>query len=220
MNAKISNLIRIQKELSKKIVVKKLSKIPNLVAGFDLSFLSKNEALAVGVVLRYPSLEMVELKWTTARVDMAYIPGLLSFREGPAIEKVYSLLESDPDLLFFDGQGIAHPRGIGLASHMAVTLSKPAIGVAKSHLYGHYTLPQKVKGNFTYLTERKRKIGVVLTTKDNVKPLFISPGSYVDLSDCVYYTLSTCRGYKLPEPTRLADMYTKSLKKEVKRVER
>ncbi len=205
--------------MAKKVVLRKLESVPALIAGFDLSFLSPDEALAVGVVLKYPQLELVELKWTTAEVEMPYIPGLLSFREGPAIEKVYSMLDNEPDLLFFDGQGIAHPRRLGLAAHMAVVLSKPSIGVAKSHLYGRYTLPEKVRGKFTYMTEGNEKIGVVLTTKDGVKPLFVSPGSHVDILDCVNYTLSTCRGYKLPEPTRLADMYTKKLKKEVKHLE-
>jgi deoxyribonuclease V len=208
-------MISLQRELASKVLLKKLPTLPRLVAGFDLSFLSKEKALAVGVVLDFKTLEIVELKWTTAKVDIPYIPGLLSFREGPAILKVYSMLENDPDLLFFDGQGIAHPRHLGLAAHMALELRKPSIGVAKSHLYGKYELPEKKRGKYTYMYDAGKKIGVVLTTKDNVKPLFVSPGSYVDFSDCVEYTLKTSKGYKLPEPTRIADMYTKKLKKEV-----
>ncbi len=213
----VEEMIELQKKLSSKVILKKLGTPPILIGGFDLSFLSKEEALAVGVVLDYKTLEVVELKWTTEKVDIPYIPGLLSFREGPAIIKVYSMLENDPDLLFFDGQGIAHPRRLGLAAHMALMLKKPAIGVAKSHLYGKYELPGKKRGEYTYLYDGKEKIGVVITTKDNVKPLFVSPGSYVDLSDCVEYTLKTFKGYRLPEPTRIADMYTKKLKKEVEK---
>ncbi len=208
-------MIALQRELSSKVVLQKLVGQPKLVAGFDLSFLSKEEALAVGVVLNFETLEIVELKWTISKVKIPYIPGLLSFREGPAILKVYSMLKNEPDLLFFDGQGIAHPRHLGLASHMALELGKPSIGVAKSHLYGTYEMPEKKRGNYTYLYDKDRRIGVVLTTKDNVKPLFVSPGSYVNLEDCIEYTLKTSMGYKLPEPTRIADFYTKKLKKEV-----
>ncbi len=208
-------MISIQRELSSKVVLQKLVEQPKLVAGFDLSFLSKEKALAVGVVLSFETLEIVELKWTISKVEIPYIPGLLSFREGPAILKVYSMLKNEPDLLFFDGQGIAHPRHLGLAAHMALELGKPSIGVAKSHLYGTYEMPKKKRGEYTYLYDKDERIGVVLTTKDNVKPLFISPGSYVSLNDCLEYTLKTSRGYKLPEPTRVADFYTKKLKKEV-----
>ena len=212
---KTSNLIKIQKELSSQVVLKKLEIVPKFIAGFDLSFPKKNVALAVGVVLKYPELEMVEIKWITKKVDLPYIPGLLSFREGPSIEKVYSVLNYEPDLLFFDGQGIAHPRGLGLAAHMAIKLKKPSIGVAKSHLYGEYKMPDSTRGNFEYLKDGDRKVGVVLRTKDNVKPLFVSPGGYVNFEDCIEYTLKTCKGYRLPEPTRIADFYTKKLRKEV-----
>ncbi len=210
------NLIKLQRELSSKVILKEMEGTPKLVAGFDLSFPNKKLALAVGVVLKYPELDFVEMKWTTLEVNIPYIPGLLSFREGPAIKKVYAMLKNDPDLLFFDGQGIAHPRKLGLAAHIALELNKPSIGVAKSHLFGKYELPSEKRGDFEYLYDGEEKIGVVLRTKDRVKPLFVSPGSFVDISDCVKYTLSTCKGYRLPEPTRLADFYTKKLKKEVK----
>lgn len=212
---KISDLIALQRVLSSKVTLRKLEGIPKLIAGFDLSFPNKHTALAVGVVLKYPELEIVEVKWVTKEIDIPYISGLLSFREGPSIEKVYSLLDNDPDLLFFDGQGIAHPRGLGLAAHMALNLKKPSIGVAKSHLYGSYKMPGAMRGRFEYLYDGDKKVGVVLRTKNNVKPLFVSPGSYVDFEDCIEYTLKTCKGYRLPEPTRIADLYTKKLKKEV-----
>ncbi len=214
----MSNLIKLQRELSSKVVLKKMRDIPKLVAGFDLSFPSKGIALAVGVVLKYPELDLIEMKWITSKVDIPYIPGLLSFREGPAIKKVYAMLENVPDLLFFDGQGIAHPLKLGLAAHMALTFDKPSIGVAKSHLFGRYKMPSEKRGDFEYIYNVNEKIGVVLRTKDGIKPLFVSPGSFVNLSDCVEYTLKTCNGYKLPEPTRLADFYSKKLKKEVRLV--
>ena len=212
---KVSDLMTLQRQLSSKVTLRKLENVPKLIAGFDLSFPNKNKALAVGVVLKYPELEMVEMKWVIKEVDIPYIPGLLSFREGPAIEEVYSLLNKEPDLLFFDGQGIAHPRGLGLAAHMALNLKKPSIGIAKSHLYGAYKMPGLMRGGFEYLYDEDKRIGIVLRTKNNVKPLFVSPGGFVDLEDCIEYTLNTCRGYRLPEPTRIADLYTKKLKKEV-----
>ncbi len=211
----LSKLKEVQKELSSRVEVTPFEGVPKLLAGFDLSFPRKGLALAVGVVLSYPSLELIEMKWTLKDVDIPYIPGLLSFREGPAIETVYSMLENEPDLLFFDGQGIAHPRGLGIASHMAIKFGKPSIGVAKSHLYGEYRMPLPSRGDFEYLYEGSLRIGIVLRTKDGVKPLFVSPGSFVDLEDCRRYVMETSKGYKLPEPTRIADYHTKRLRKEV-----
>ncbi|MGC8705269.1 MAG: endonuclease V [Athalassotoga sp.] len=208
-------MIRIQREMSKEVVIRPLDFVPKRIGGFDLSYPRKDIALAVCVVLSYPDLELIEMKWTEVKVEMPYIPTFLSFREGPAIEKVYGMIEEKPDLLFFDGQGIAHPRGAGIASYMALKFHKPSIGVAKSHLFGEYKDPGKLRGDFEYIYSGSEVIGVVLRTKDNVKPLFVSPGSFVDFKDCADYTLNSCKGYRLPEPTRLADMYTKKLRKEM-----
>jgi len=212
---KVEELVELQKEMASKVVISSLKKEPKKIAGFDLSYPQKHTAVAVCVVMSYPELDLLEMKWVKAPVTIPYIPGLLSFREGPAMESVYALIEEEPDLLFFDGQGIAHPRGIGLASYMAIKLGKPAIGVAKSHLFGEYRMPEEKRGEFSYLYSDGKQIGAVLRTKDRVRPLFVSPGGFVDIRDCIIYTLSTCRGYRLPEPTRIADMYTKKLRKEV-----
>ncbi len=212
---KIEEMIEIQKSLGKKIKLDSLDRPPEKIAGFDLSYPSKNMAIAVCVVMTYPQLEILEMKWTKAEIDTPYIPTFLAFREGPAIEKVYSMIDEEPDLLFFDGQGIAHPRGLGIASYMSLRFQKPSIGVAKSHLFGQYKAPLLDKGAFEYLYDNSRVIGAVLRTKSNVKPLFISPGSFVSVQDAIDYTLKTCKGYKLPEPTRLADFYSKRLRKEV-----
>ncbi len=212
---KIEEMIEIQRSLVKKIKLSPLDHPPEKIAGFDLSFPSKNTAIAVCVVMTYPQLETLEIKWAKADIDTPYIPTFLAFREGPAIEKVYSMIDEDPDLLFFDGQGIAHPRGLGIASYMSVKLQKPSIGVAKSHLFGQYKAPSLEKGAFEYLYDNSRVIGAVLRTKSKVKPLFVSPGNFVSVQDAIDYTFKTCKGYRLPEPTRLADFYSKRLRKEV-----
>lgn len=209
-------MMDIQKTLADEVKIEPLECIPKKIAGFDLSYPSKDTAIAVCVVMTYPELELIEMKWVRVKIDIPYISGFLSFREGPAIEKVYSMIETEPDLLFFDGQGIAHPRGLGMASHMALNLKKPSIGVAKSHLFGQYKLPSLNKGDFEYIYDQKHvAIGAVLRTKKMVNPLFVSPGGFVNIQDSIDYTLKTCTKYKLPEPTRIADLYTKKLRKEV-----
>lgn len=212
---KVIDMMNIQKALVNEVKIEPLEYIPKKIAGFDLSYPSKDTAIAVCVVMTYPKLELIEMKWIKMDIHIPYIPGFLSFREGPAIEKVYSMIETEPDLLFFDGQGIAHPRGLGLAAHIALNLKKPSIGVAKSHLFGQYKLPAPNKGDFEYIYDQKRVIGAVLRTKEMVKPLFVSPGGFVSVQDSIDYTLTTCTKYKLPEPTRIADLYTKRLRKEV-----
>jgi deoxyribonuclease V len=208
-------MIEIQKSLVKEIKLDPMVHVPEKIAGFDLSYPSKNTAIAVCVVMTYPNLELCEMKWTEAEIDTPYIPTFLAFREGPAIEKVYSMIDEVPDLLFFDGQGIAHPRGLGIAAYMSLKFQKPSIGVAKSHLFGQYKMPSSNKGAFEYIYDHADIIGAVLRTKSNVKPLFVSPGSFLSVQDSIDYTLKTCKGYRLPEPTRLADMYSKRLRKEV-----
>ncbi len=214
----ISELIDLQKRMANEVVIGPLSIKPKILGGFDLSYPRKDLAIAVCIVMSYPDLELLEMKWIKYEINVPYIPGLLSFREGPAIEEVYKQIKREPDLLFFDGQGIAHPRGLGLASYMAIKLGKPSIGVAKSHLFGSYEMPEGKAGKFKYIynDDDDKVIGAVLRTKDGIKPLFVSPGGSVDVWDCIKYTLKTCRGYRLPEPIRLADMYTKKLRKEVK----
>lgn len=211
----VDEMKQIQEEMSKQIVIEPLDFVPRVIGGFDVSYVHSDVALAVCVIMSYPDLELIDMKWATQKVDVPYIPTFLSFREGPAIEKVYEMVNYKLDLLFFDGQGIAHPRRNGIASYMALKFNKPSIGVAKSHLFGAYKEPGKSRGDFEYLYDKSEIIGVVLRTKKNVKPLFVSPGSFVGVEDAICYTLNVCKGYRLPEPTRLADMYTKKLRKEM-----
>jgi len=134
-----------------------------------------------------------------------YIPGLLSFREGPAVLLAWSKLQNKPELLMFDGQGIAHPRGIGIASQMGLWLERPTIGVAKSRLYGRHEEVGPRRGDRADLLDKSGNlIGTVLRTRDKSNPLYISPGHLMDVEHAIQFVLDCCTGYRLPEPTRWA----------------
>jgi len=193
--------------------------MPRLIAGVDSSFFKIKEeefALTVIVVLSFPELEMVEKKHLTNKVNFPYIPGLLSFREGPPFLKTWKRLNCEPEVVLFDGQGIAHPRGLGLASHMGLFINRPTIGVAKSRLYGEEnSLPEK-KGDWRPIMhpESGSSIGAVLCTKEDSKPLYISPGYLVTLEDSIKLTMACVTKYRIPEPTRIAHLLSQKLKPE------
>jgi len=143
-----------------------------------------------------------------------YIPGLLAFREGPAIIETFKKLRQRPDLLIIDGQGIAHPRGFGIACHVGVLLDIPAMGIAKKRLYGNYDEPGEKRGSSSPLMSKEGDvIGSVLRTRDNTKPVFVSPGHRLDTESAREIALQCARGYRIPEPTRRADIYVAELKK-------
>ena len=144
-----------------------------------------------------------------AKISYPYIPGLLTFLEGPVLKKCFKALKIEPDIIIFDGQGIAHPRNMGIAAHMGILLDKPTIGCAKTWLYGEYKEPAKTQGAFSYLLDQKaKKIGAVLRTRDNVRPLFVSPGNKMDIDSAVEVILMCTKRYRLPEPIRLAHQLT------------
>ncbi len=173
------------------------------VAGVDVSF-RKERARAAVVLLSFPDLEVVEQALAEVPVPMPYIPGLLSFREGPAVLAAFERLTLWPDLVLFDGQGIAHPRRLGLASHMGLFLDLPSVGCAKSRLCGHYQEPGPDKGDWSPLHDSGEVIGAVLRTRPGTRPLFVSPGHRVDLETAVHYVLACTTRYRLPETTRQA----------------
>jgi deoxyribonuclease V len=161
-------------------------------------------ACAAIVVLSFPALEIVETAVSWQPVTFPYVPGLLSFREGPAILAACAELRSEPDVLLFDGQGYAHPRRLGLASHLGVILDRPTIGCAKSRLVGQYEEPERRFGAQTPLIERGEVVGAAVRTRPRHKPLFVSPGHKLSVETAVAITLACCRdGAFLPEPTRL-----------------
>lgn len=178
------------------------------IAGLDLSYSKeRNEGYAVVVVLSFPSFEILEARYATAIPKMPYIPGLLSFRESPVALEAFQQLETAPDLLFTDGQGLAHPRGFGIACHLGLILDIPSIGVAKTFLYGQYDKTQTLApGEWTPLRDKsgKEEIGAVVQTKLRTNPLYVSPGHKVSVDSATRLVLECMRGYRLPEPTRQA----------------
>ncbi|MDI7252951.1 MAG: endonuclease V, partial [Actinomycetota bacterium] len=166
-----------------------------LVAGTDISYLrEKRLALGAAVLMTYPDLELLEVGTSCVEVDFPYVPGLLSFRELPALLPALEKLGSRPDLVFVDGQGIAHPRGCGLASHLGVITGLPTIGCAKSRLLGDAREPGNEVGDWTPLVHGGRTVGAVLRTRAGVKPLYVSVGHLVDLSSAIAMVLSCLRG--------------------------
>jgi len=158
------------------------------------------------VVLQYPALRPVETKVIAGNLDFPYIPGLLSFRESPLTLAACEQLGITPDLVLVDGQGVAHPRRFGLASHLGLCLNLPTIGCAKSLLCGTHKTPGAEPGSYAEVVDRGEIIGVALRTKLGVKPIYVSIGHKVDLKTAIYWVMKCCRGYRLPEPTRLAHL--------------
>ncbi len=205
---------QIQDDLTQKVLVSELKEPVKVIAGADISLdLKLGNGIAGVIVYSFPELKELERKSFVGKLSFPYIPGLLAFREGPILLEAFCKLEHEPDLIFFDGQGIAHPRRLGIASHLGLWLDKPTIGCAKSRLFGQFIEPPPQKGNFSELKSKKEIIGAVLRTKDNVNPIFVSPGHKVDLENAINFTLACCDGYRIPKPTREADKYVGSLAK-------
>lgn len=178
---------------------------PRLVAGLDISAPDASGlAAAAAVVVTYPGLLPVEVARVQARPPFPYIPGLLSFRELPLLIEVCSKIESEPDLVLVDGQGLAHPRRMGLACHLGLFLDRPAIGCAKSRLCGDHEEVGPRKGDHALLKDKGETIGAALRTRQGTRPVYVSIGHMVDLPGALRWTLQCCRAYRLPEPLRLA----------------
>lgn len=173
------------------------------VAGVDVGFRG-GDARAAVVVLRYPELDLADCSHASASITFPYVPGLLAFREGPAVLAALDKLTIRPDLLLFDAQGIAHRRRLGLAAHMGVILDWPSIGCAKSRLIGEHEDPKSVAGSWVPLQDAGETIGAVVRTRSGVKPLYVSVGHRVDLPTAIDWVLRCTRGYRLPETSRRA----------------
>ena len=199
-----SDAIELQIRLSSFVDRESNVKQVDTVAGIDTGY-SKGVSRAAVVKLEYPSLKPIACAVAERPVRFPYIPGLLFFREGPAIIEALEKLDTAPDLLIFDGQGIAHPRRLGLASHIGLLVDIPSVGCAKTKLLGEYDEPGPDSGSFTYLSDRGEIIGAVVRTRSNVKAVFVSIGHKVSLEDSIQFILNCCRGYRLPETTRQAD---------------
>ncbi|MBI5724495.1 MAG: endonuclease V [Planctomycetes bacterium] len=202
--------IALQKELAGQVIVRPLAGPVRTVAGADCGLCAGGTKIRAAAVL-CDAESMVVL--ATAKVEMPcrfpYVPGLLSFREAPAVIAAVEKLPARPDLLMCDAQGLAHPRGFGLASHVGWWLNLPTIGAAKSRLCGLHGSLGRRKGDRADLMLDDKCIGAVLRTRDNVKPMFISAGHLVSLDDAIEWTLKCCRGVRMPQPTRIADKIVK-----------
>ena len=195
----------LQDELRERLTTQGFNFPPRLVASADVSYSRlNNTTFAAVVVFDFPKLEQIETVTATGVVNFPYIPGLLTFREAPVMLAAFQKLESLPDVVIFDGQGIAHPRGLGLATHMGLWIDIATIGCAKSRLVGEYAEVGPEVGDRAELRLEGRTIGYVLRTKRNVKPVFVSPGNRIELEQSVEIVLRTTRGYRLPEPIRQA----------------
>ncbi len=181
--------------------------VPRFIAGVDISA-DKGQGVATGavVVLKYPELGVVETEVVNDKLNFPYIPGLLSFREAPLILAACQKLTVTPDLILVDGQGIAHPRRMGLASHIGLWLNSPTIGCAKSLLCGTHQVPGTEPGSYAEVVDNGEIIGAALRTKLRTKPIYVSIGYKIDLLTAIHWVMECCRGYRIPEPTRLAHL--------------
>jgi deoxyribonuclease V len=197
----------IQLSLAKRVVTENGVISPRLVAGIDISG-PDTQGVASGavVVLSYPELNIVEVKIAQGKITLPYIPGLLSFRESPLILSACERLSNIPDLVLIDGQGIAHPRRLGLASHVGLFLGLSTVGCAKSILCGQHQPLAEEAGSHAELLDNGEIIGAALRTKSRVKPIYVSVGHKIDLASALQWVINCCRGYRLPEPTRLAHL--------------
>ena len=214
----VQSLTQQQQEMRLRVRHAPLPAEPRLIAGCDSSFPTPDTILSVFVVLKFPSLELVEKVYNHGPVDMPYVPGFLSFREAPNVIHAFAKLQNKPDVIMVDGHGIAHPRRMGIAAHLGVLLDMPTFGVAKQKLTGIFTEPGIARGNIEPLLDSKsgELIGEVIRSKDKVLPLFVSPGHRCDQATATRLTLACLKGYKLPEPTRLADYWAEEFKQEVR----
>lgn len=198
--------VRVQEELRGRLVLTWDGRPVRAVGGADVD-LAGGQARAALVVLRYPDLAPLAAVTAAAPLAFPYVPGLLAFREGPAYLAAWEKLPVRPDVLMFDGQGLAHPRGLGIASQLGLWLETPTIGVAKSRLFGHHPDVGPRFGDRADLRDERdpaRVIGAALRTRAQANPLYISPGHLIDLEQAVALVLACCRGYRLPETTRWA----------------
>jgi deoxyribonuclease V len=206
--------IEIQQRLRSMVSVAGLDKEPRFVAGCDISFDKGSDVVYAGVVvLELPALIEVGRSTTIAQAKFPYIPGLLSFRESPALLEAWEKLEVQPDLVVIDGQGYAHPRRFGIASHFGVLIDLPTVGCAKTVLVGKYETPDAKAGSYSPLIDREELIGAALRTQDGVNPVFVSVGHRINLESAIEVVLRCTTDYRIPEPTRQAHLSVNALRR-------
>jgi len=208
--------VELQKSLRERVRVEPLKRPVETIAGADISFNKFSPVVYAGlVVMRLPLLEVVEEVGVVSETRFPYVPGLLSFREAPSVLEAWAKLKTEPDAVMFDGQGIAHPRRVGIASHVGLILNRPTLGCAKSVLVGKYEEPAAERGNWSELVDPKNgeTVGAALRTKTRTQPIYVSPGHLIDLEGALQLTLAADGGYRQPEPTRRAHLLVNALRR-------
>ncbi len=208
----VEEAIQIQENLRNRIILEKTLTEVRTIGGGDVAYSkNRNFSFAAIVVLSFPNLEIVDSATAHAKISFPYIPGLFSFLEGPILIRAFRKLRRRPDVMIFEGQGIAHPRGFGLASHVGLWLDLPSVGCAKTPLLNDFITPAPLKGSFESIRKEGKEVGAVLRTKDKVKPLFVSPGHQIDLQTSIQIILDTCQRYRTPEPLRKAHQVSREI---------
>lgn len=204
----------LQERLARQVRLTPLPGAIRTVAGIDAAFVG-DRIVAAATLFDYRTLDFLAAAHAVREVTFPYIPGYLSFREAPAFLAALEQLPARPDLVIVDGQGIAHPRRLGIASFLGVLLALPTIGSAKSRLVGEYVEPEMARGAWTPLSDRGEQIGAVLRTRTGIRPLFISPGHLITLPEALTAVLHCAVRYRLPEPQRAADRLAATLKRDL-----
>src|ERR687883_544260 len=206
--------VELQKQLRARVRVEPLKRRIETVAGADISFNKFEPTVYAGiVVLSLPKLEVIEEVGVVSETKFPYVPGLLSFRETPSVLEAWAKLKTEPDAVMFDGQGIAHPRRVGIASHVGLLINRPTLGCAKSVLVGKFEEPEKERGAWSEMVDKGEVVGAAVRTKTNVQPIFVSPGHLIDLQGAIDLTLQADGGYRQPEPTRRAHLLVNALRR-------
>jgi deoxyribonuclease V len=214
-DVKPAEAVALQQEWRARVELQPLPSPPRTIAGCDISFNKYEETVYAGVVvLSLPDLEVIEESGAISTARFPYIPGLLSFREVPALLEAWEKLSIEPDAVMLDGQGIAHPRRMGIGSHFGLLIERPTLGCAKSVLVGTFDDPAPERGQWSPMTHRGETIGAALRTKNKVQPVYVSPGHLCDLPSAIELALQCHGGYRVPEPTRRAHLFVNTLRQQ------
>jgi deoxyribonuclease V len=206
---------QIQLSLKHQITLQPLPKLPETIAGADVTYSQSDKMyFASALVFDLKTMRVIEQAAHCGEVQFPYISGYLTFREGPILLRVFEKLKNVPDVIIFDGQGIAHHRKMGIAAHLGLFLELPTIGCAKRRLVGIYEEPSPEFGSWSELRYHDELIGAVVRTRQNCKPVFVSPGHLIDIPDAIQTVLQCCAGYRIPEPVRQAHITVNKIRKE------
>ena len=208
----------IQRELAKKLIFEPLTGKVKYIAGADVAYFDQMKRCVGAVTLmKFPELDIIEQTSAVLNVQFPYIPGYLTFREAPVLLKAFEKLQHTPDLIIFDGQGIAHRQKMGIAAHLGVILDIPSIGCAKSRLIGNFDNPAPEKGSFSPLFYKGNEIGAVVRTRKGTKPVFVSPGQKITIPEAIDWVLKCSPKFRVPEPVRQSHIAVNRLKSELVR---